>query len=47
MLGVAFKGARCKIHNPALFKQLIVNLCGALARPPLVATSLQLWRALW
>jgi hypothetical protein len=26
MLGVIFKGARCDIHNPALFKQLIVNL---------------------
>jgi type I restriction enzyme M protein len=26
MLGVIFKGARCDIHNPALLKQLIVNL---------------------
>src|SRR5882672_5306944 len=26
MLGVVFKGARCEIHNPALLKQLIVNL---------------------
>ena len=26
MLGVIFKGARCEIHNPALLKQLIVNL---------------------
>jgi type I restriction enzyme M protein len=25
-LGVIFKGARCEIHNPALLKQLIVNL---------------------
>src|SRR5437588_11720697 len=26
MLGVIFKSARCEIHNPALLKQLIVNL---------------------
>ena len=26
MLGVIFKGARCDIHNPALLKQLVVNL---------------------
>ncbi len=26
MLGVIFKGARCDIHNPAVLKQLIVNL---------------------
>jgi type I restriction enzyme M protein len=26
MLGVIFKGARCEINNPALLKQLIVNL---------------------
>ena len=26
MLGVIFRGARCEIHNPALLKQLIVNL---------------------
>jgi type I restriction enzyme M protein len=26
MLGAIFKGARCEIHNPALLKQLIVNL---------------------
>src|SRR6185436_5859102 len=26
MRGVIFKGARCDIHNPALLKQLIVNL---------------------
>ena len=26
MLGVKFKSARCEIHNPALLKQLIVNL---------------------
>lgn len=26
MLGVIFKGARCEIHNPALLKQIIVNL---------------------
>ena len=26
MLGVIFKGSRCDIHNPALLKQLIVNL---------------------
>ena len=26
MLGVIFKGARCDIHNPAILKQLIVNL---------------------
>jgi type I restriction enzyme M protein len=26
MLGIIFKGARCEIHNPALLKQLIVNL---------------------
>jgi type I restriction enzyme M protein len=26
MLGVIFKGARCEIRNPALLKQLIVNL---------------------
>jgi type I restriction enzyme M protein len=26
VLGVIFKGARCDIHNPALLKQLIVNL---------------------
>ena len=26
MLGVVFKSARCEIHNPALLKQLIVNL---------------------
>ena len=26
MLGVIFKGARCEIHNPALLKQLVVNL---------------------
>ena len=26
MLGVVFKGARCDIHNPALLKQLIINL---------------------
>ena len=26
MPGVIFKGARCEIHNPALLKQLIVNL---------------------
>jgi len=26
MLGVIFKGARCDIHNPAMLKQLIVNL---------------------
>jgi type I restriction enzyme M protein len=26
MLGIIFKGARCDIHNPALLKQLIVNL---------------------
>lgn len=26
MFGVIFKGARCEIHNPALLKQLIVNL---------------------
>ena len=26
MLGVIFKGARCEIHNPALLKQVIVNL---------------------
>ena len=26
MLGAVFKGARCEIHNPALLKQLIVNL---------------------
>jgi hypothetical protein len=26
MLAVIFKGARCEIHNPALLKQLIVNL---------------------
>jgi type I restriction enzyme M protein len=26
MLGVIFKGVRCEIHNPALLKQLIVNL---------------------
>jgi type I restriction enzyme M protein len=26
MLGVIFKGARCEIHEPALLKQLIVNL---------------------
>ena len=26
MLGVIFKGARCEIYNPALLKQLIVNL---------------------
>ena len=26
MLGVIFKRARCEIHNPALLKQLIVNL---------------------
>ena len=26
MLGVIYKGARCEIHNPALLKQLIVNL---------------------
>ena len=26
MLSVIFKGARCEIHNPALLKQLIVNL---------------------
>ncbi len=26
LLGVIFKGARCDIHNPALLKQLIVNL---------------------
>jgi hypothetical protein len=36
MLGVIFKGARCEIHNPALLKQLIVNLLDkvdGLARP--------------
>jgi len=26
MLGIIFKSARCEIHNPALLKQLIVNL---------------------
>lgn len=26
MLGVIFKSARCEIHNPALLKQIIVNL---------------------
>ena len=26
MLGAIFKSARCEIHNPALLKQLIVNL---------------------
>jgi type I restriction enzyme M protein len=26
MLGAIFRGARCEIHNPALLKQLIVNL---------------------
>lgn len=26
MLGIIFRGARCDIHNPALLKQLIVNL---------------------
>ena len=26
MLGVIFKGSRCDIHNPAVLKQLIVNL---------------------
>ena len=26
MLGVIFRGARCEIHNPALLKQIIVNL---------------------
>ncbi len=26
MLGVIFKGSRCEIHNPALLKQLVVNL---------------------
>src|SRR5262245_1396832 len=26
LLGVIFKSARCEIHNPALLKQLIVNL---------------------
>ena len=26
ILGAIFKGARCEIHNPALLKQLIVNL---------------------
>ena len=26
MLGVIFKGARCEIHNPALLKQIVVNL---------------------
>ena len=26
MLGVIFRGARCEIHNPALLKQLVVNL---------------------
>lgn len=26
MLGVIFKSARCEIHNPALLKQLVVNL---------------------
>jgi type I restriction enzyme M protein len=26
MLGVIFKGARSEIHNPALLKQIIVNL---------------------
>ena len=26
MLGVVFKGSRCEIHNPALLKQLILNL---------------------
>ena len=26
MLGVIFKGSRCEIHNPALLRQIIVNL---------------------
>ena len=34
MLGVIFKRARCEIHNPALLKQLIVNLLDKVTGSP-------------